>query len=104
MPAGFDYRCSPDNSTKGTPQVCQLAWPRSPIKICYIPYGKSCSRYSPFNARDCDWGLTGVGPSQVTEIVESILSLGPDFGPISSFSRPKRGLLSGIHGESEMAL
>jgi hypothetical protein len=47
---------------------------------------------------------SGVGPSQVTEIVESILSLGPDFGPISSFSRPKRGLLSGIHGESEMAL
>jgi hypothetical protein len=44
--------------------------------------------------------VAGVGPSQVAEIVESILSLGPDFGPISSFLRPKRGLLSGIHGKS----
>jgi hypothetical protein len=51
-----------------------------------------------------EYWLVGVGPSQVAEIVESILILGLDSGPISSFLGSKRGLLSGIHGKREKEL
>jgi len=43
----------------------------------------------------------GVGPSQLAEIVEFMLTLSLDFGPISSFFGSKKTILTIIHVKNE---